>query len=564
MSAFVPEIQRGTTAPADAFPRRVLAAEATMGAILLAAGVLLLIAGRHLTFFFDEWDFILGRRGESVATYLDPHNGHLQLFPVAVYKLLLAFVGLRHYWPYQVVEIILHLLCGGLVYVIARRRVGAWAAIAPSTLLLFMGSAYEDLLWPFQIGFLASVAGGLGCLALLDRPVNRHDAGACALLLWSLSASAVGIPFLLAAATMLIVQRAPPRRFWIVAVPALLFVIWYIGWGGSEGSSLQAVLSAPQFVTDAASAATAGIAGFSLTYGPALAVVVLLALWARRRSAHHSPLSIAVAVGALSFWGLSAVARADSASPAASRYLYVGACFILLLLVDAATDAVASRRVSLLLAAIVLAAVVSNLGLLRTGERSFRAVDQTLRVSLTALDVAAPAVSPTFQPDSQGDPQIQAGPFLSASRAFGSPGLTLMQLEREPASLRETADQILEQAERLALSPVGARTQSSPIRALDSQRGRLITRGQCSVFTPTGTGAFLDLEVMPGAGLRISPLAGSTDSVYLARLAAAFAEPVFGQLSQTSELRFPVDAQPSLPWRVRLTSSFPFAVCALP
>lgn len=534
-----------------------------MGAILLASGLLLLFAARHLTFFFDEWDFILGRRGESLNTYLDAHNGHLSLFPVAVYKLLLALVGMHHYWPYQVVEITLHLLCGALVYVIARRRVGAWLAIAPAALLLFMGSAYEDLLWPFQIGFLGSVAGGLGCLALIDRPGDRHDAAAFALLLWSLSASGVGIPFLLAALTMLILQRAPLRRFWIVAVPAALFVIWYLRWGGSDGSSLQAVLSAPQYVADAASAASAGIAGLSLTYGPALAIVLFLVLFLRRQPAQRSPLMIAAAVGALSFWSLSAITRADAADPAASRYLYIGASFILLMLADAGASVVVSRKASLLLGLLVLAALVSNLGLLRTGERSWRAIDQTLRVSLTALDVAAPAVSPTFEPDSQGDPQIRAEQFLSASRAFGSPGLTLTQLGGQPASLRQHADQVLEQAERLAVSPISAGAQTSPIQALDSQEGTLVARGRCSLFTPTGTSTFLDMTVRPGDGVQIAPRDNGTVTAYLARLAPQFAEPAFGQLSQPSALRFPTDARPSLPWRLRLTSAVPFAVCAL-
>ncbi len=67
-------------------------------------------AGRHLTFFYDEWAFILTRRGGGLGTYLDPHNGHLALFPVIVYKVLFATVGLRHYTPYRVVEIALHLL----------------------------------------------------------------------------------------------------------------------------------------------------------------------------------------------------------------------------------------------------------------------------------------------------------------------------------------------------------------------------------------------------------------------------------------------------------------------
>src|SRR5947199_74191 len=83
----------------------------------------------------------LTRRGSSLGTYLDPHNGHLVLFPVLVYKLLFAIVGLRHYWPYRAATILLHLLSCGLLYALAGPRLGRWLALGPAALLLFMGSA---------------------------------------------------------------------------------------------------------------------------------------------------------------------------------------------------------------------------------------------------------------------------------------------------------------------------------------------------------------------------------------------------------------------------------------
>src|SRR5947207_5143984 len=110
--------------------------------LLFAAAVVLLYAGRHLTFFYDEWDYVLGRRGSSVAAYLDPHNGHLSLFPVVVYKILFAIVGLRHYTPYRVAAIAVHLTCGVMLYTLARRRISPWLALVPTTLLLFMGTAF--------------------------------------------------------------------------------------------------------------------------------------------------------------------------------------------------------------------------------------------------------------------------------------------------------------------------------------------------------------------------------------------------------------------------------------
>ncbi|HEV3055238.1 MAG TPA: hypothetical protein VGX45_11335, partial [Solirubrobacteraceae bacterium] len=147
---------------------RLHPATAALAVAMAVACAIVLYAGRHLTFFYDEWNFILLRRGGSLSTYLDPHNGHLSLFPVAIYKLLFKLVGLRHYWPYRAVLVALDLASCVLLYALGARRIGRWLAIAPALLLALIGSAYQDLLWPFQIGFLGSVAGGLGALLVIE------------------------------------------------------------------------------------------------------------------------------------------------------------------------------------------------------------------------------------------------------------------------------------------------------------------------------------------------------------------------------------------------------------
>jgi len=102
-----------------------------LAALMVLSGSVIMYAGRHLTFFSDEWDLILGRRGAGLGTYLDPLKGHLALFQIVVYKLLFAMVGLRHYAPYLAVTVALHLLCGVLLYMLARRRLGPWLGLAP-------------------------------------------------------------------------------------------------------------------------------------------------------------------------------------------------------------------------------------------------------------------------------------------------------------------------------------------------------------------------------------------------------------------------------------------------
>ena len=78
------------------------------GAAALCAVLWLLDLGRGLTFFLDEWDFIeyTGNPGYW-HTVLQPHNGHPSMVPFSLYDLLLHTVGLRHYWPYQLILVLL-------------------------------------------------------------------------------------------------------------------------------------------------------------------------------------------------------------------------------------------------------------------------------------------------------------------------------------------------------------------------------------------------------------------------------------------------------------------------
>ena len=80
-------------------PRAPIVVFAVLAAL---AAILILLAGRGTIFFFDEWNFVLDRRGWSASTLLDPHEGHLVLVPVLIYKALFGIVGLSPYWPYRV------------------------------------------------------------------------------------------------------------------------------------------------------------------------------------------------------------------------------------------------------------------------------------------------------------------------------------------------------------------------------------------------------------------------------------------------------------------------------
>ena len=61
-----------------------------------------------------------------------------------------------------------------------------------AALLLFLGPAWSDLLWPFELAFVGSVLFGLAMLLALDRDDARGDVAACAFLAISLGFSSLG------------------------------------------------------------------------------------------------------------------------------------------------------------------------------------------------------------------------------------------------------------------------------------------------------------------------------------------------------------------------------------
>ncbi len=577
---------------------RTLAAGA-LGAILGAAAVVLLYAGRHLTFFYDEWDFILGRRGGGLHTYLDPHNGHLSLIPVLVYKVLFKLVGLRHYTAYRAVSIAVQLICAYLLYVLGRRRIGPWLALAPVTLLLFMGTAFQDQLWPFQIGYLGSLAAGLGALALLeDRARHWADARAgvtptppardgwiAALLACSLASSGVGVCFVLATAVTLIAQREPWRRLWVPVLPAVLYVLWSIGWSAGDTTTANAILGAPQYVANAVAGVAAGMAGLDAgAWGPPLAVGLFGAVvltWRFHRGGLVTPMLLAALVGGFSFWVLTALTRAGSDEPAASRYLYVGAVFVWLVLLEVSAGLRLRPGWLGLGAVMVVAALVSNLQALRAGEVGLRVDDTVVRATLAAADVARPVVSPAFVPSPADAPQITAGAYFAAAHDLGSPAFTLGELERQLESVRAQADQALSHGEEITVLPAPAVRSASGASAVPSAsgapaipsasggpaitgatRGHLAAAGSCERFDPAPGGGYADLSAHPGQGLLVRPSSGSAAVVYLRRFASGFDSGPLGTVGgRGGVIRFPLDRAPGLPWGVRVGAHAPVLLC---
>ena len=187
---------------------------------LAGSGALLIAWQSHLTFLIDDWDLLLLRRGFNAHVLLDPHARHLIVGPPSNTRRSRRLFGMDSHLPYGAVATVFFLASVALLYVYVRRRVGDWVALAAVLPILVMGSAYQDLLSAFQIGYFGSMAFGIGALLVIERADGRGDAFACVLLVLSLAFAEIALAFAAGIAVAIVLQRGPLRRAWVVAVPS--------------------------------------------------------------------------------------------------------------------------------------------------------------------------------------------------------------------------------------------------------------------------------------------------------------------------------------------------------
>jgi hypothetical protein len=533
----------------------------TLALLMLVVSVLVYRKGLGTTFNYDEWNWVMNRRGWGVGTFLRPHNEHLSLIPVFLYKILFLTAGLTNYWVYRLMIIAVYLICVALLFALARRRLGGALALVVAIPLLTLGYAWNDLLWPFQIGLLGSVAFGLGMFLALDNRTLRGDVAAGLLLTGSLACSSLGVSFVVGAFVELIVVRVRWERLWVPLAPLALYGIWYLGYGSSHllKSNIPAV---PEYVADAAAAVAAAIVGLGAGWGPPLAVgLAALTIW-RLVGSTLLPVRLLAALSTvLSFWILAALARAQLHEPGASRYLFPGAALTLLVCSELVPSVRLNRRGWGVAAILLAGAAVGNWGPLRDGSRYLQDWSSHVRAELGALELARNRVDPNLRPDPVRAPDITAGKYFAAIDQLGSPADRPSEIERQPEPQRESADAVLVAAVRPSLMPVGAARPSAPV-TVDAVGGGNQTRsGICTVFRPAAPGASIDMTV-PARGLILTDMGNVSVEIRLRRFADAFptGQNLVLPSGGTRLLRIRPDKAP-VPWHLRATGSTPVRIC---
>ena len=541
---------------------------------------------RGTTLWSDEWGWALYRRGGGISGLLEPHNGHFSLVPLLVYRALFATVGIDDYVPFRVMIIVAHLLCGGLLYVYASRRLGPVAALLPAALLLTLGPAWQNILWPFQVAWLISLAAGLGALLMLDRGDRRGDLWACALLTLSLACSGLGIVIAAGLVVELVRKRRDRRALWILAAPLALYALWWITYQETDFWRHNVVL-APRFAVDAAGGALAALgglteekfdangtlvdAGAALGWGrPLAAVLAVVVIW-RLAALRPVPARVfALLAMAATFWLLTGLQRSHVSSPDTSRYLYVGALLVLLLGVELVRGVKLPRGVAIVIVCAAGLAIVANLGHLRQGARFLRAQGLVARADLGALELARAEIPSGYAAARfPGIPFVVIGAkeYFAAARDFGTPAAGVAEIATTSEQARLAADAELATIYRLALRPgtVNADRVAPEVDVVTG--GTTSIRGGCVRFRPAGalpagTTAELQLTIPPG-GLELTAGRGPV-TASVRRFARTFPKDALGRLApEGSAVLRPREDRAAQPWHVQLAPTADVSACGL-
>lgn len=468
-----------------------------LAALSVLAFAAILRAGRGLFFFGDEWAFMLTRRGVSPEVFFEPHNEHPVAVGVATFKVLLAVFGMSSYVPFQVMIALLHIATGVAVFLYARPRLGPHLALVPAALMLFLGAAWEDVMWPFQIAFIGAVLFGLVALLAFDA---RRDWLACVALVLSCMSSGLGFPFLGIALIEILWDERRWRRLWVVVVPVLFVAVSLVGYGGGQHNQLTSPSAAVRWALEMAAGGFGAFGAVGINWGRSLmlAVVVALVLGVRSGRVRVGRRLVALTAGLLAYWYLIASGRASlqGLAPDTSRYLYMSAALILVIAVTALGRTVVTRWGGLALAAVTLLACVSGVGLFKAGPVVPRANAPGLKMRLAALETLRGEVPAEAQVDAAYNPDIKAERYFSAAEKFGSPAPSLADVRAASDGERQVFDGTLVALLGLSLQP-----------------GSAGTGGTCTTVAPEGE------AVMPANGVYRLTASGGTAGIRLRRLA---------------------------------------------
>lgn len=540
-----------------------------LGLLCAASAAMIVVLGTRLAFFNDDWYFLLQRPALPFwDSILEPHNEHLSAISALTFKGLVAVFGLDDQLPFRILLAAVVVSLGIGVFVFVRDRVGPLLGLVAAGLLLFLGPAWEDLLFFSSVNLIGSLALGVAVLIVLERDSGRRNLLACALLVTSMALSSLAVPFSVAGGVAVLLRRRPVQ-LWIPAAPAAVFAAWWLSYGHEAPSRVTAgnVARVPEYVADSIGSGLSSLVGLTFHsgatldtsgWGPTLLglAVVGVAIF-HYRGARPAPYLLVIAAAAFSFWILAGFNYIEGRDPQASRYQLVSATFVILL----AAELFRSLRPSPgLLAGILVAALIAagaNIGALNDGYRFLHREGQLARADLGAMEIAEGRVPLDYQ---LVEP-VAHSPFLTGVtaaeyyRETDAHGPASYDTPREIAAaapdIRQAADNVLAAGYQLGLAPVPRATATGSV-----------AESGCRRLAASPYGGSRGLELAPG-DLLITNLGSVPVDIGVRRFAPPNLPIKLGRVVPAFAVRLSLPADElRRPWHLSVTGESPLEVCA--
>lgn len=561
MSAAAPQARVSRAPRTPRLPARL--PDLALAVLVVGTGALLWHLTRGFIFYQDDWSFLM-TRDVGLSALTEPWNAHLVLGPSLMYRALTAVAGYGSPGAFRAAAIGAHLAVVVAVYVYARGRVGAWAALGLAAVVALFGPGYVEFFWPLLAGTSAALALGIAALLLLERARRGTDVLACLALVAALGCSSShGVLFAGGAAVEILVARQVRARWWVPGVPLLLYAAWSLARSPSLITADNALL-APRYAADQFASIMQALSGLGLgaDWGRPLAVVAVLAtvaIVARRWP--PAPRLAAVLAMLAALLAFTALARASLAEPGALRYMYPGAVLAILCGVELARGWRPPPVVAGAAAAAVLFAIAGNLLVLRDGMRLHRNVLwPSIRAQVTAMDIAARTVAPgTTAID--GPTTFTAAQYLPRAARHGAAGDDAAALEARSEGERDLVDRALVAMLPVTLGPAPGRRPAAgvPPPRLAAPAPGVRGGGPCLRAVP-GAAASVAV-VVPRTGISIRPGAAAAVTVRrFGRDGTVALGTVPG--GATWVLRPPADREPR-PWTASIAAPAGAVVCRL-
>lgn len=255
---------------------------------IVGAVVVYFVIGRHQWFTRDDWASIFTR--ETVLTtngwqhwLFDPQDGHWLTVPILAFGGIRRVFGLDSYWPFLIPTLVAHVGAVFLVREICRRRqVSAWTTTMVCSLLLILGSGWENLIFAIQICYTLSLVTFLAQFLLVDHDggVDRRDFIGSALAVVGMMSSGFG-PIFLVGVVILLALRQRWKALLVAAVPqAVAYLWWLLSWSSDKAADARPDNRSqlPAFVVRGVSATFEGLTSLPGLSGIAIVATTAVAI----------------------------------------------------------------------------------------------------------------------------------------------------------------------------------------------------------------------------------------------------------------------------------------------